>query len=66
MIDPALLTPELVRIPNCDPPGGELAVAQLVARRCDKSGFRRNSTGFCPAAPMSSVGYPGVGKCLRW
>jgi len=37
--DPVEFTAELVRIPSCDPPGGELAVAQAVARQLTALGI---------------------------
>lgn len=48
MIDPVELTCELVQIPSCDPPGGELAVAQAVARTLHQCGIATVLDEFLP------------------
>ena len=48
MIDPAQLTSELVRIRSCDPPGGELAVAEAVARVMREAGISTELDEFLP------------------
>jgi succinyl-diaminopimelate desuccinylase len=48
MIDPVELTAQLVRIPSCDPPGGELAVAQVVAKVLQDIGIWAQLDEFLP------------------
>jgi len=48
MIDPVQLTADLVRIPSSDPPGGELAVAQVVARFLRQNGIPTELDEFLP------------------
>lgn len=48
IFDPVDFTAELVRIPSCDPPGGELAVAQAVARKLAELGIEHELDEFLP------------------
>ena len=48
LLDPVLLTAELIRIPSCDPPGGELAVAQVVAEAMRRIGIATELDEFLP------------------
>lgn len=48
LFDPAALAARLIRIPSCDPPGGELAVAQAVAARLADLGLRPTLDEFLP------------------
>ncbi|ASJ73403.1 Succinyl-diaminopimelate desuccinylase [Granulosicoccus antarcticus IMCC3135] len=46
--DPVDFTAKLVRIPSCDPPGGELAVAQVVAQQLTALGIECELDEFQP------------------
>lgn len=46
--DPVDFTAQLVRIPSCDPPGGELAVAQVVAQQLTALGIECELDEFQP------------------
>ena len=48
VFDPAAFTAALVRIPSCDPPGGELAVAQAVAAALRDLGLEPALDAFQP------------------
>lgn len=48
LFDAVAFTAELVRIPSCDPPGGELAVAQAVARQLAALGIEHALDEFLP------------------
>jgi succinyl-diaminopimelate desuccinylase len=47
-LDAAALTGELVRLPSCDPPGGELAVAEAVAAVLERRGIVAELDQFQP------------------
>ena len=46
--DPVAFTAELVRIPSCDPPGGDLAVARTIADRLHALGLEPELDAFQP------------------
>ena len=62
MIDPVQLTAELVRIPSCDPPGGELAVAKVVARALRQAGISTELDEFQPGRANVIGRIPGRGE----
>jgi succinyl-diaminopimelate desuccinylase len=62
MIDPVQLTAELVRIPSCDPPGGELAVAEFVTRTLREVGISAALDEFMPGRANVIGRIPGRGE----
>ncbi|HRA47564.1 MAG TPA: M20 family metallopeptidase [Thermomicrobiales bacterium] len=62
LLDPAILTAELIRIPSCDPPGGELAVAQAVAHALRGIGIAAELDEFLPGRANVIGRIPGRGE----
>jgi succinyl-diaminopimelate desuccinylase len=60
-IDAAALAAVLIRIPSCDPPGGELAVAQAVAAALRAAGIEPELDEFRPGRANVLARVPGRG-----
>ena len=61
-IDPVALTAELVRIPSCDPPGGELEVAQAVTKALSDIGLEAKLDEFQSGRANVMARVKGRGK----
>jgi len=59
--DVAAFAAALVQIPSCDPPGGELAVAERVARELDTLGIAHQLDVFQPGRANVIARVPGTG-----
>jgi len=60
--DPVAFAAELIRIPSCDPPGGELAVAQAVAATLATLGIPATLDEFQPGRANVLARIPGRGE----
>lgn len=61
-VDPVALAADLIRIPSCDPPGGELAVAQAVASTLATLGIPATPDEFLPGRANVLARIPGRGE----
>lgn len=61
-VDPVALAADLIRIPSCDPPGGELAVAQAVASTLATLGIPATLDEFLPGRANVLARIPGRGE----
>ncbi len=61
MIDPVALLQQLIRIPSCEPPGGELAVAQAVHAALQGAGIDSTLDEFLPGRANVLGRVPGRG-----
>ncbi|MFM8594706.1 MAG: M20/M25/M40 family metallo-hydrolase, partial [Chloroflexota bacterium] len=61
-VDPVALAADLIRIPSCDPPGGELAVAQAVASTLASIGIHPTLDEFLPGRANVLARIPGRGE----